>query len=223
MRRPSGETIAALVCAVLVGLLYVSPVLKDVARTGLDWPIWIDHPEGLSLTTYGKWWVLPPHHYLSDGSSGEFPVYVYYLSDSLINAIAEAVHAPPMAVQAVLYGPALGMAFLLLNYFSIGAVVRDSRVALGASLLLSLGGNSTFLDRPDPVSGLALNTVLHVPFRVISLGTAQSLGWLFLLPCFSLVYLAYREFSRRRALGAGILLGLLFHVHTLTFVNVAAT
>ena len=150
MKRPSRPTIVAFVGALLVGLLYVSPVLKDVVRTGLDWPIWIDHPEGLSLTTYGKWWVLPPHQYLSDGSSGEFPVYVYYLSDSLINAIAEAVHAPPMAVQAVLYGPALGMAFLLLNYLSIAAVVRDPRVALVASLLLSLGGNSTFLDRPDP-------------------------------------------------------------------------
>ncbi len=89
MRRPSGPTIAALVCAVLVGLLYVSPVLKDVARTGLDWPIWIDHPEGLMNTTLGKWWVLPPHHYLVDGGSGEFPIYYQSLSDSILNVIAE--------------------------------------------------------------------------------------------------------------------------------------
>ncbi len=74
-------------------VLYLSPALPDVARRGLDWPIWLDHPEGTSLTTYGKWWVLPPHHYLSDGSSGDFPVYIYYLSDSLINLIAELERA----------------------------------------------------------------------------------------------------------------------------------
>jgi len=56
------------------GLLYVSPVLKEVTRTGLDWPIWIDHPEGLMNTTLRKWWVLSPHHYLVDGLSGEFPI-----------------------------------------------------------------------------------------------------------------------------------------------------
>ena len=222
MRRPSGETIAALVCAVLVGLLYVSPVLKDVARTGLDWLIWIDHPEGLMNTSLGKWWVLPPHHYLVDGSSGEFPIYYQSLSDSILNVIAEPLGVPAMTVQAVLVGPLLGFSFLLLNYLSIAAVVSDRRVALLASLLISLGGNSSFLDRPDPASGLPLNSILHVPFRVISLATAQSLGWVLLLPCLSLTYLAHRHFSRTRAVGAGVLLALLFHSHTLTFLNVAA-
>ena len=209
-------------CAALVALLYVSPVLKDVLRTGLDWPIWLDHPEGVSLTTYGRWWVLPPHAYLSDGASGQFPVCCYYLSDSLINLIAELGGWPPMTVQAVIYGPALGFAFLLLNYFSIQAVVRDGRLALGASLLLSLGGNSVFFNRPDSVSGLPLNAILHVPFGVISLATAQSLGWVLLLPCLSLTERAYREFARRRAAAAGALLAALFHVHTLTFINAAA-
>lgn len=222
MRRPSGPTIAALVCAVLVGLLYVSPVLKDVARTGLNWPIWIDHPEGLIHTNVGKWWVLSPHHYAVDGSSGEFPIYYPSLSDSIINLIAEPLGYPAMTVQAVLYGPLLGAAFLFLNYLSIAAVTGDRRVALVASLILSLGGNSTFLDRLDPASGLPLNSVLHVPFHVISLGTAQSLGWVLLLPCLSLAFLAYRGFSRTRAIGAGLLLGALFHAHTLTFLNVAA-
>jgi hypothetical protein len=222
MRRPSGETIAALVCAVLVGLLYVSPVLKDVARTGLDWPIWIDHPEGLIHTNVGKWWVLSPHRYAVDGSSGEFPIYYPSLSDSIINLIAQPLGYPAMTVQAVLYGPLLGAAFLSLNYLSIAAITGDRRVAVVASLVLSLGGNSTLVDRPDPSSGLPLNSVLHVPFHVISLGTAQSLGWVLLLPCLSLAYLAYRGFSRTRAIGAGLLLGALFHAHTLTFLNVAA-
>ena len=222
MRRPSGETIAALVCAVLVGLLDVGPVLKDVARTGLDWPIWIEHPEGLMDTSLGKWWVLPPHHYLVDGSSGEFPIYYQSLSDSILNVIAEPLGIPAMTVQAVLFGPLLGFSFLLLNYVSLAAVLSDRRVALVASLLISLGGNSSFIDRFDPASGLPLNSVLHVPFHVISLATAQSLGWVLVLPCLSLTYLAYRHFSRTRAVGAGVLLATLFHSHTLTFVNVGA-
>jgi len=222
MRRPAPESLAAVACAALLGLLYLSPVLKDLARTGLDWPIWIDHPEGLIHTNYGKWWVLPPHHYLVDGSSGEFPIYYPSLSDSLINVAAAALSCPAMTAQAVLFGPLMGAAFLLLNYLSLAAVVSDRRVALGASLLISLGGNSTFLDRRDAGSGLALNAVLHVPFHVISLATAQSLGWVLLLPSLSVMHLAYRDFTRRRAILAGVLLGLLFHAHTLTFVNVGA-
>ncbi|HXB57627.1 MAG TPA: hypothetical protein VN461_22895 [Vicinamibacteria bacterium] len=221
MRRPSSITWAVLGCATLVALLYVSPVLGDVARRGLDWPIWLNHPEGVSQITYGKWWVLPPHHYLSDGSSGEFPVYTYYLSDALINLIGEVGHWPAMTVQAVIYGPLLGFAFLLLNYYSIAAVVRDSRVAFWASLLISLGGNSFILDRPDPGSGFPLNFILHVPFHTISLGTAQSLGWVLFLPCLALTYLAYQHFSVPRAIASGALLALLFQTHTLTFVNAA--
>ncbi|MFI4944330.1 MAG: hypothetical protein ACHP85_13770 [Burkholderiales bacterium] len=222
MRRLSGPTLAALVCSALVALLYVSPVLPDVARTGLDWPIWIDHPEGLIHTNYGKWWALPPHHYLVDGSSGEFPIYYPCLSDSLVNVAAAALGAPAMSVQAVLFGPLLGAAFLLLNYLSLAAVLGDRRVALVASLLISLGGNSTFQDRPEPVSGLSLQAVLHVPFQVISLATAQSLGWVLMLPCLSLTHLAYRDGSRARAVAAGALLAALFYSHTLTFVNAGA-
>jgi hypothetical protein len=222
MRRGSGPTLAAFVCAALIALLYVSPVLKDVARTGLDWPIWIDHPEGLIHTNYGKWWALPPHRYLVDGGSGEFPIYYPCLSDSLLNVVAAALGLPAMSVQAVLFGPLLGAAFLLANYFSLAAVLGDRRVALAASLLISLGGNSTFFDRPEPVSGLSLHGVLHVPFHVLSLATAQSFGWVLMLPCLSLTHLAYRGFNRPRAVAAGALLAALFYSHTLTFVNVGA-
>jgi hypothetical protein len=221
VRRPSSTTWTVLGCAALVALLYVSPVLRDVLRRGLDWPIWLNHPEGVSQTTYGKWWVLPPHHYLSDGSSGEFPIYTYYLSDALINLIGEVGHWPAMTVQAVIYGPLLGFTFLLLNYCSIAAVVRDSGVALWASLIISLGGSSFILDRPDPGTGFPLNFILHVPFHTISLGTAQSLGWVLFLPCLGLTHLAYQHFSVRRAIASGALLALLFQTHTLTFVNVA--
>ncbi len=221
MTRPSKMTMAAVLCAVAMASLYVSPVVGDAIQKGLEWPIWLDHKEGVALTSFGKWWVMPPHRYLSDGSSGEFPVYTYYLSDSLINLIAEIGRWPAITVQAVIYGPLLGFAFLLLNYVSVAAVVRDRRVALGASLLIALGGNSTFLDRLDPVSGFPLSLILHVPFHTLSLGTAQSLGWVLFLPSLSLAHLAYRAFTPPRAIAAGVALGVLLQVHTLTFVNVA--
>jgi hypothetical protein len=90
---------AAVVCALLVGLLYFSVVPEGVLRTGLDWPVWIDHPEGLMNTTLGRWWVLPPHRYLVDGASGEFPIYYQSLSDSILNLVAEPLGAPAMTVQ----------------------------------------------------------------------------------------------------------------------------
>jgi hypothetical protein len=220
--RPSRATIAAAACAALIGMLYVTPVAREAARTGLDWPIWVDHPEGLIYTNHGKWLVEPPHRYLVDGHSGEFPIYYPSLSDSLINIAAAALGCPAMTAQAVVYGPLLGTAFFFFNYLSIAALFGDRRVALGASLLISLGGNSTFLDRHDPASGLPLNSILHVPFRVLSLATAQSLGWVLLLPCLSLTHLAYHGFTRRRAIVAGVLFGALFHAHTLTFVNAGA-
>jgi hypothetical protein len=222
MKRPAGPTLAAVVCAALVGLLYLSPVLKDVLRTGLDWPIWIDHPEGLIHTNTGKWLVAAPHRPFVEGASGEFPQYYPSLSDTLLNVAARLLGAPAMTVQAVLFGPLLGSLFLLCNYLSLSAVLGDRRAALAASVILSLGGNSSLVDRLDPASGLPLHAVLHVPFHVISLATSQSLGWVLLLPTLSLSYLAYREGSPRRALAAGLLLGVLFHSHTLTFVNVAA-
>ena len=198
------------------------PRAEGRRRTGLDWPIWIDHPEGLIHTNTGKWLVARPHAAFVEGSSGEFPQYYASLSDTLLNVAGAALGVPTMTVQAVLFGPLLGAAMLLVNYLSLAAVQRDRRVALGASLLISLGGNASFLNRLEPVSGLPLDTVLHVPFHVISLGTSQSLGWVLLLPTLCLSYLAHREFSRTRAVGAGLLLGVLFYAHTLTFVNVAA-
>jgi hypothetical protein len=219
--HPSRASITAAACAALVAALYFAPVAHDVARHGLGWPIWIQHPEGLCDTTIGKWWVVAPHHAQVDGSSGEFPIYYQGLSDSLINLAAELGGWAPMTVQAVLYGPALGFAFLLANYASLAAVLGDRRSALWASLLISLGGNASFWNRPDPVAGLRLDWVLHAPFHALSLATAQSLGWVLFLPCFALTYLAYQSFSRGRAVALGVLLGLLFYTHTLTFVNAA--
>jgi hypothetical protein len=220
--RPHRASITALACATLMALIYLVPVVGDAARHGLGWPIWIHHPEGLCDTTIGKWWLVAPHRPHVDGSSGEFPIYYQSLSDSLVNVAAELGGWPPMTVQAVIYGPALGFAFLLANYASLSAVLRDRRSALWASFLISLGGNASFWSRPDPVAGLLLDQVLHVPFHALPLATAQSLGWVLYLPCLALTHLAYQRFSRGRAVAVGVLLGLLFYAHTLTFVNAAA-
>jgi hypothetical protein len=220
--RASWPSRVAILCAALLGLLYVSPVLPDLLRTGLDWPIWIDHPEGLIHTNTGKWLLAPPHAAFVEGASGEFPQYYASLSDTLLNVVGSALGVPAMTVQAVLFGPLLGAGMLLANYFALAAVLHDRRSALVASLLISLGGNASFMNPVEPVSGLRLNTVLHVPFHVISLGTSQSLGWVLLLPTLGSMYLAHRAFSRVRALGSGLLLGTLFYAHTLSFVNAAA-
>lgn len=222
MKRPAAETLAALACAALLALLYASPVLPGVWRTGLDWPIWIDHPEGLIHTNTGKWLMAAPHRVFVDGASGEFPQYYAPLSDTLLNLVAAPLGIPAMTVQAVLYGPLTAAAFLLGSYLSLAPLLRDRRAALAASLLVALGGNALFADRPDPASGLSLDAVLHVPFHVIALGTSQSLGWVLLLPALCVGYRAYRERSRALALGAGLLLAALFYGHTLTFVNVGA-
>src|SRR5262245_13644540 len=97
-RRTSWATAVAILCAALLGALYVSPVLSDVLRTGLDWPLWIDHPEGLIHTNTGKWLVAAPHAAFVEGASGEFPQYYASLSDTLLNVVAAALGVPAMAV-----------------------------------------------------------------------------------------------------------------------------
>ncbi len=221
MKRPCSTTLAAAGCGLLVALLYLSPALREVLRTGLDWPIWLHHHEAVALTTYGQWWVKAPHRYLTDGASGEFPTYYQNLSDTLINLVAERGRWPAMTVQAVIYGPLLGFLFLWLNYLSLAPILRDAQTALWASLIISLGGNSGLTRWIDPAWDRALSFRLHVPFHALSLGTGQSLGWVLFLPCLCLMYRAYREFTIPRAVAAGACLGLLLHVHTLTFVNVA--
>jgi hypothetical protein len=210
--RPSRTTAAAAACAALVALLYASPVLPAAVQRGLDWPIWITHSEGLCNTSYGKWWVLPPHRPLVDGSSGEFPTYYQNLSDALVILIAELGGWPAITVQAVIYAPALAFAFLLGNYLSIAAVTRDTRVALWASLLISLGGNSVFFDRFDALARQPIETVLHVPFHPPR-GDRTEPGLVLFLPCLALTHLAYRRSALRERLPRSAAGGALSHAH----------
>jgi len=213
------DRLTALVIGISLGLLHSSPFLPTVLARGLDWPIRL-YGEAASLSTYGKWWVLPPHRFLTDAFSGEFPTFYNYASDALLNALAALGDWPPMTIQAVLYGPLLSALFFWGNAASIGAVTRDRRVGLVGALLLSLTGGSG-LTGLGPREGLGLVQILHVPFHTLSLGTGQSLGWVLLLPSLALLHLARQGFTRRRAVAFGLVTGLLVHVHTLTFVNVA--
>ena len=220
MRTPRGRSLPVLLAGLAIGLLYASPFLGDAIRHGLSWPVRLAG-EGPSLTTYGRWWILPPHRYLADGFSGDFPTFYNYLSDALLNALAVPFDWAPMTVQAVLYGPLLGALFFWLNHAAVRAVTGDRWTAFLASLIVSLGGDSGLPHLLPGVDTEVLDRTLHVPFHTLSLGTAQSLGWLLFLPCLALLHLGRERFTVARAAGFGACTGLLFHAHTLTFLNVA--
>ncbi|PYQ21076.1 MAG: hypothetical protein DMF79_08940, partial [Acidobacteria bacterium] len=124
MKATRGWSVAVLLAGLAIGLLYASPFLGDAIRHGLSWPVRLAG-EGPSLTTYGRWWVLPPHRYLADGFAGDFPTFYNYLSDALLNAVAVPFGWAPMTVQAVLYGPLLGALFFWLNHATVRAVTGD--------------------------------------------------------------------------------------------------
>ena len=217
-RSPAGWLAAA--ATVATGLLYAAPFLPEAARHSLAWPIRLNG-EGPSLTTYGKWWILPPHRYVVDGFSGEFPTYYNYLSDTLLNLLAAPFGWAPMTVQAALWGPLLAALLLALNYASVKAATGDAPTALLAAGIVSLGAGSGLPRLLPGVDAVQLDRTLHVPFHTVSLGTAQSLGWVLLLPCLALLHRARERFTVPRAVAFGAATGLLVHAHTLTLVNAA--
>ncbi len=58
--------------------------------------------------------------------------------------------------------------------------------------------------------------LLHLPFQAVSLGTAQSLGWVLFLPSLGFLQLAHSQFTVRRGVAFGACTGLLLQAHTLT-------
>jgi hypothetical protein len=202
-----------------LGYLYARPALAALAGHGLDSPVHLDG-EVVSLATYGRWWLMGGGRWLGDGFSGQFPTFYNYLSDALLNALSLALAAPPTTVQAVIWGPMLAAALLVVDYAVLAAVLRDRIAALLASVLISTAGAS-FPFGVFRVSDLTRD-LLHVPSETVALGTAQSLGWVLFLPCVGLCFLAHRRFTVGRAVAFGTTAGLLFQAHTLTFVNAAA-
>ena len=204
-----------------LGLLNAARCLPLLLAHGIDWPI---HVEGevATLATYGKWWVLPPHRYLTDGFSGAMPVYYAYVSDTLVNLLASPGDWPSITVQVALYGPILAALFFWGNVASLLLVTHERVTSLVGALLLSLSSGSALLGLVVSSDQAAVYTsALHVPVKVLSLGTSQSLGWVFFLPALASFHAALERFTPRRATVCGILTGLMPHVHTLTFVNMA--
>ncbi|MFY9991393.1 MAG: hypothetical protein WAL40_10200, partial [Rhodoplanes sp.] len=84
--------LAALI-ALLLAFLHVSALLRGAGESPFFWSA---HGEGVSLTTIGRW---NNDLVARDGMSGEFPVLYQYLSDWIINRVADLVRLPPFEVQ----------------------------------------------------------------------------------------------------------------------------
>ena len=129
-----------------------------------------------------------------------------------------------MTVQAVLFGPLLGLRVPALQLpVARGGAARPARGARRRACSSRSAATRRSSTGLDPASGLPLNAVLHVPFHVISLGDLAEprLG----------AAAAHAEPQLPRlprlqpdagASARGCCSALLFHSHTLTFVNVAA-
>jgi hypothetical protein len=212
----------ALVLAVVFALIVVLPGLVLIAHGAAPRALRVEHGETLSLTTYARWWVLPPHHFLTDALSGDLDTFYNFLSDALLNAGSAIVRLPPMAFQALVYAPLLAFLYVWGGYRALVAALEDRTTAALAA------GLAAFTVNPA-LSRLLLGAhahdtlirLVHVPFHALPLGTGQSLGWVLFFPSAALLFAAREKFSPGRGLAHGLFFGLLFLAHTLTFINVA--
>lgn len=203
MRR---EWIAALGLA----LLYSIPWVMAPAGEGF---LYSGQAEAVSLTSYGKWAVNPPYRFMTDGFTGDFATYYNYLGDVFTNLAARVSGQPAMVLQVTLFPILLGALFFLFNFWSLRIVFTDGRVPFVSALVLSLYWNMT--------TQAKYGALIHTPFHSLPISNAQSFGWLMVLPILCLMYVAFERNDLKRGLASGALLGLLFHTHTLTFLNVA--
>ena len=211
----------ALGAALTLALSFAAPALQVAVQTGGIAGIHIGHAETFSLTTYGRWWVWPPHHFMTDGFSGDLATFYNFLSDTLLNLGAAVTGLAPMTFQAFVYGPLLGFLFVWLGYLSLASALRDRWTAALAAAIAAFTVDPWFA-RPLLGQGADdLVLMLHFPFHALGLGNGQSLGWVLFFPATCLLFTARERFTPRRATLHGVCLGLLFLAHTLTFINVA--
>jgi hypothetical protein len=220
--RDPGPGWLALGAALTLALSFAAPAVRMAVSNGGTGGLHIGHAETLSLTTYGRWWVGPPHHFMTDAFSGDLPTFYNFLSDALLNLGAAATGLAPMTFQVLVYGPLLGFLFVWLGYLSVSAATGDQWTA-GAAAAIAAFAVDPGLSRLvlGKEAGDALILLLHVPFHALGLGNGQSLGWVLFLPTTCLLFIARERFTPRRAALHGACLGLLFLAHTLTFINVA--
>jgi len=218
-KRLTFEDFAALFFGTALWLIYLYPVWKTGAFSHpIDWPTTV-HAEGVSLTTYGKWFFEYPHHFLVDGFSGDFPVFYQYVSDYSLNLLAILTGIPPMVLQAVYVGPFLGFLYVVLNYIFLTKTFNNKRIALIGSVLMAFIWHSRITDFYFTEYAGSTST-LHVSFITLMAGTSQGVAYLFFVPAMCLMYLAYTHNSVQYKIYYGLLLGILLQVHTLTFINI---
>jgi len=210
-------------CILLFGislwLIYLYPVVKTGAFSHpIDWPTTV-HAEGVSLTTYGKWFFEQPHRFLTDAFSGDFTVFYNYLPYYLFNLLAKLTSIPPMVLQAVYVGPFLGFLYVVLNYYFLNKVFNNKRIALIGSVLIAFMWHSRITDFYF-TEYAGTTRYLHVSFVALMLGTAQGVSSLLFVPTLCVMYLAYTHNSIKYKIYYGLLLGILLQTHTLTFINI---
>ena len=211
----------ALAAALTLALSLATPALRLAVRNGGTGGIHIGHAETLSLTTYGRWWVWPPHRFMTDAFSGDLATFYNFLSDTLLNIGAAVTGLAPMTFQVFVYGPLLGFLFVWLGYRALAAATGDRWTAAIAAAIAAFTVDPLARLWLGREAGDALILMLHVPFHALGLGNGQSLGWVLFFPATCLLFTARERFTPLRATLHGASLGLLFLAHTLTFINVA--
>jgi hypothetical protein len=165
---------------------------------------------------------------VTDPYSGEFPTFYNFLSDWLINLIANVTGLPPFWAQAAIYVPFLTALTFLGAYLSIRTIEAERSVALLAAVLVVGSAETPFVHYLYPLlerfSGVhAATGNLIPPAGGIGVGSSQILGWALFLPVLASLYMARKNGGTLCALFAGALLGVSCLVHTLTFLHVATT
>ena len=215
----SAQGLGALCVGVGLWIVYLYPVWQlGIFSKPLDWPT-INHLEGVTLTTFGKWFFEYPYRMWNDGFSGDFPVYYQYVSDLLLNLLAKIFTLPPMVIQAIYLGPLYGLFYVLINYFFLAKVFGNLTIALLGATLNAFMWHSRITDFAFP-EYVEATKILHVPFITLMLATSQSLGWICFIPAICLMYLAYTREGLRYKVLYGVLLGILLQASTLTFINI---
>lgn len=206
----------------VVGLDYFLPVLLKAWEVGsfrrlVNW-----HEETVSLTSFGKWFLYPPHRFMSDGLSGDFVVFYSYLSDLWVQILSRVLGWEVMHFQAVFVGPGLAVAFWGVNFWSCRVFGLSRAMSALSALLIQYGSSSKIGYFFDRHAFEDMDARIHLPGGVISIASSQSWGWLLFLPVLAVLYRAYQSERKRDAILLGVVLGVLFQTHLLTFINVAA-
>lgn len=217
-KRITNEDYAAVLCGFFLWFVYLYPVWQTGAfNYPLDWPT-VVHDEGVSLSTYGKWFWKTPHNFLTDAFSGDFKVFYNYLSYYILHLLANITNIPPMVLDSVYIGPLNGFLYIIINYVMLNKVFNNKKIALISSILIAFMWHSRITDFILSEYG-AQDFQLHVPFLTLMTSNA-SLSAILFVPTLCFMYLAYTTDTIKYKIWFGFLLGIMLQSHTLTFINV---